>query len=217
MLRLDVEYTEENFKIAKLNESRSEDKKIKRINNIGQMTLDYGFKDTNDFLLSLQTDIKLPKKTRDIYLYLPSRMLGIYPTIELFSNLDLMTGKKWKKHLLIRSTRFIQNSEFIELDNGIKIEKRTLGLVIGKNKVQARRYIKLGYDKNGTLHKEIVDVNKNENLNIIYLENERAFLIVDNSVYNSLYFQMALLENYDKNLFEPVIIIPQVKVYKLKI
>jgi dolichyl-diphosphooligosaccharide--protein glycosyltransferase/undecaprenyl-diphosphooligosaccharide--protein glycosyltransferase len=49
------------------------------------------------------------------------------------------------------------------------------------------------------------------------MRNYKQFLVVENSVYNSLYFQMALLENYDKNLFEAVIIIPQVKVYKLKI
>lgn len=56
MARLDVEYTEENFE-SNITGS-----------NIEKMTLDYGFNNTNDFLLSLQTEMKLPKKTRDIYL-----------------------------------------------------------------------------------------------------------------------------------------------------
>ena len=63
------------------------------------MTKAYGFDDTNDFLLSLKTDIKLSEKTRDIYFYLPFKMLSIYPTVKIFSNisnlnrLDLVNNK----------------------------------------------------------------------------------------------------------------------------
>ena len=39
----------------------------------------------------------LPKKTRDIYLYLPYRMLNIFPTVSVFGNLDLTTGKAERK------------------------------------------------------------------------------------------------------------------------
>ena len=35
--------------------------------------------------------------------------------------------------------------------------------------------------------------------------------------YNSLYVQLMVLENYDKKYFEPVMLTPDVKVYKLKI
>ena len=51
MARLDVEYTENGFIKIDTN-----------LSNIEKMTKEYGFKDTNDFLLSLQTDLKLPKK-----------------------------------------------------------------------------------------------------------------------------------------------------------
>ena len=49
------------------------------------------------------------------------------------------------------------------------------------------------------------------------MSNYRQFLVVENSVYNSLYFQLFVLEDYDKELFEPTILTPLAKVYKLKI
>jgi len=45
----------------------------------------------------------------------------------------------------------------------------------------------------------------------------RTFLVVDEKTYNSLYIQLLVLEEYDKNLFEKVISNPHAKVYKLKI
>ena len=54
MMRLDVEYTEKRvFK----------DESIQSGSNIEQITKDYGFNNTNNFLDALNTDIKLPKKT----------------------------------------------------------------------------------------------------------------------------------------------------------
>jgi len=35
-------------------------------------------------------------------------------------------------------------------------------------------------------------------------------------MYNSVFIQLFVFENYDKSLFEPVILNPLVKVYKLK-
>ena len=49
------------------------------------------------------------------------------------------------------------------------------------------------------------------------MPNYRQFLVVDDSVYNSTYIQLFVFENYDKNLFEPVIMTPLAKIYKLKI
>ena len=218
MLRLDVEYTEETFAINKLNEDRNESDKIKRINNIGQMTLDYGYKDTNNFLTSLSTDIKLPKKTRDVYLYLPNRMINIYPTVNLFSNIDLMTGVKGKQPFFYKSSDFKESGDFIDLGRGIKLEKKTGQLIIGNNKVAINNFTKTFYDNKGKLQKQVQTINRNRaNLNVIFMSNYKQFLVVENSVYNSLYFQLFILENYDKVLFEPTILTPLAKVYRLKI
>ena len=217
MLRLDVEYTEESFKIGDLNREKNTSNKIKRINNIGQMTLDYGYKNTNNFLASLKTDIKLPKKTRDIYLYLPNRMMNIYPTITLFSNLDLMTGHKGKQPFFYKSTNYKENKNIIDLGRGIKIEKRSGKLIVGKNRVSINRFAKTFYDKSGKLHTQLQTINPTSNINVIFMSNYGQFLVVDNSVYNSLYFQLFVFEHYNKKLFKPIILTPLAKVYKLKI
>jgi dolichyl-diphosphooligosaccharide--protein glycosyltransferase/undecaprenyl-diphosphooligosaccharide--protein glycosyltransferase len=44
----------------------------------------------------------------------------------------------------------------------------------------------------------------------------RIGLILDDYYYNSTFIQMFVFENYDKNLFEPVILTPVMKIFKLK-
>ncbi len=217
MLRLDVEYTENKFRIQKEDENLSRDDKRLIQTNIAQMTLDYGYKDTNNFLTSLETDIELPKKTRDVYLYLPNRMMNIYPTVNLFSNIDLMTGIKGKQPFFYKSTNFKESGQVIDLGRGIKIEKKTGKIIVGKQKVAINKFTKTFYDKKGKLQVQAQTINRSSNLNVIFMSNYKQFLVVDNSVYNSLYFQLFVLENYDKELFEPTILTPLAKVYKLKI
>jgi len=174
------------------------------------------YRDTINTIESI-TDIKLPKKTRDIYLYLPNRMLSIYPTVNLFSNLDLMTGIKRRQPFFYRSKNFKESKSFIDLGRGIKIEKATGKIIVGKQKVSINRFVKTFYDNKGKLHKQIQTINHNANLNVIFMSNYRQFLVIENSVYNSLYFQLFVLENYDKELFEPTLLTPLAKVYRLKI
>ncbi len=217
MLRLDVEYTENKFIIQKEDENLSKDNKRLIQTNIAQMTLDYGYKNTNNFLTSLSTDIKLPKKTRDVYLYLPNKMMNIYPTVNIFSNIDLMTGTKGKQPFFYKSTTFKESTEIIDLGRGIKIEKKTGKLIVGKQKASINNFTKTFYDKKGKLQKQVQTINRAANLNVIFMSNYKQFLVVENSVYNSLYFQLFVLENYNKELFEPTILTPLTKIYKLKI
>lgn len=206
MLRLDVEYTE----------MQNNDKDRNRT-NIANMTLDYGYKDTNNFLNALRFEINLPQKTRDIYLYLPNRMIDIYPTIELFSNIDLMSGKKGIRSFFYKTNNFDESKEFIDLENGVKIDKRNALLIINKQKVPINRFTKTFYDKKSNLQVDEKVMDQDGQLNVIYMSNYKQFLVIENKIYNSLYFQLFILENYDKELFETVILTPLVKVYKLKI
>jgi dolichyl-diphosphooligosaccharide--protein glycosyltransferase/undecaprenyl-diphosphooligosaccharide--protein glycosyltransferase len=205
MARLDVEY---DAKKLETNASTS---------LIEQMTKDYGFNDTNDFLLSLQTDIKLPKKTRDVYLYLPYRMLNIYPTVTLFSNLDLMSGKPKKQPFFYVARGAKDTGNKILLGNGIAIDKTTSSLVLGKKKMPIRRFVKTAYDKKGELHVSTQLLDFSAQLSVIYMSNYGVFLIVDEQTYNATYVQLFVLEHYDKSLYEQVILSPSVKIYKLKI
>jgi len=181
------------------------------------MTVDYGFKDTNDFLLSLNTDITLPTKTRDIYLYLPFRMLNIYPTVQVFSNMDLMSGKKSKKPFFYMSRTITQTDEQIRLSNYVSINKKSLTLNIANKTVPIKRFIKTYYDKENKLQKASQTIDENASLNVLYLSTYNIFLVIDEQVFNSLYIQLMILEEYDETLFEQVILSPHAKVYKLRI
>ena len=217
LARLDVEYTEKAFKIQKQNEELNESKKIKLFTNIEEMTKDYGFRDTNDFLLSLQMDMKLPKKTRDIYLYLPHRMLEIYPTIVIFSNLDLMNGSKKSNPFYYVSKNFKETKDSINLGSGVVFSKNNSTIKIRNQVIKLRRIVQTYYDKKMVLHSKVQKLNNNAPLSLIYMSAFKTFLLVDEATYNSLYVQLMVLENYNKNLFEKVIVSPYAKVYKLKI
>ena len=206
MARLDVEYTE-----------KSADKNL-TFSNIERMTKDYGFNNTNSFLATLKKkDITLPEKTRDIYFYLPFRMLNIYPTITLFSNIDLMNGKKGRQPFFYVSKSFRDLGSRIALGANIFLDKQTSSLIVGKNSIRIHRFVKTYYAKDMKLHKSVQVIDPTSNINIIYMSNYNTMLVVDEKTYNSLYIQLMVLENYDKNLFKPVILTPEAKIYKLKI
>lgn len=48
-------------------------------------------------------------------------------------------------------------------------------------------------------------------------ETFNEFLVLNKNMYNSTYIQFFALENYDKSLFESVILNPLSKIYRLKI
>ncbi|ABB44751.1 Oligosaccharyl transferase, STT3 subunit [Sulfurimonas denitrificans DSM 1251] len=207
LARLDVEYSENSF----------EDKNPTMFSNIEKMTKEYGFSDTNDFLLSLEGEIELPKKTRDIYFYLPHRMLDIYPTVEIFSNLDLMNGNMKNRSFFYATKQFRQEQNILNLSQGVVVDLKEFSVNINNNKVPIKRVIQSAYDKNMKFTKEVELVNPNGELNLIFMSSYNTFLVVDEKTYNSVYIQLSVLQEYDKMLFEEVIITPHAKVYKLKI
>jgi len=217
MARLDVEYTEKGFKIDDRNKKLSDDKKIEFKSYIEEMTKNYGLKDTNDFLLLLQTDIKLPKKTREIYFYLPFKMLSIYPTVDMFSNLNLMDGKRGNSPFFYKSNFFKDNGKTIDLGRGIKIDKVKGILKIGNKDVPMKRFVKTNYDSKMNLKTNIQTLPNANGLSVILMKNYQMVLVLDEKTYNSLYIQLMVLEKYDKNLFEKIDANPYAKLYKLKI
>ncbi|MDD5157202.1 STT3 domain-containing protein [Sulfurimonas sp.] len=208
--RLDVEYTEKGFKKnAETNETAT--------SNIEQISKDYGYDDTNDFLYSLQTDIKLPQKTRDIYFYLPFRMLSIYSTVASFSNINLMNGEMGKEPNLYSSNNFEQKGDIVDLGNGFLFNTKEKTITVSKEKIPLKRFVQTGYDKELNFSKRVDVFNESANLSIIYMSSYNTFLVLDEKTYNSLYIQLMVLEEYNKSLFELVVQNPHAKVYKLKI
>jgi dolichyl-diphosphooligosaccharide--protein glycosyltransferase/undecaprenyl-diphosphooligosaccharide--protein glycosyltransferase len=206
MMRLYTEYTEKGF---------NETNKTK--NDFEYMMEKEGYKDPNAFITALAlTDYKTPKKTRDVYLYLPLRMMEIFPTVALFSNLDL-TGKSQLQQPFFYTTRSVQDTaQTLELGQGLSIIKATSTLKIGVQSLPIKSFYQVGYDKQQKVQVKQQNF-ASEGLNVIYMASYGQFLVLDDYYLKSQYIQMFVFEQYDKNLFEPVILSPMTKIFKLKI
>lgn len=207
--RFEVEYTEKAFVKAEKNETV--------MNNTAQMTLDAGFKDANDFLIALEGDIGLPEKTRDIYFYLPYRMMSIFPTVAQFSNIDIMSGKTTRQPFFYQTSFAKDSPTMLDLGSGVVLDKAKGVLKLGKQETLVKRFIKTGYSSEKKLLKEESILHVNGGLNLIYLQAYNSFLILDEAMFQSTYIQLFVLENYDEKWFEPIILEPHAKVFKLKI
>ncbi len=160
---------------------------------------------------------KLPEKTRDVFLFLPYKMLNILPTVSLFSNLDLTTGEKKKRPLFFLSRNFKENSDGINLGSGVYLHNQKGQIQIAKQFLNINNFIVTAYDEQGILKTQVQTLDRNSSINVIYMKNYNTFLVLDNNMYNSTYIQMFVLENFDKLLYEATILSPHSKVYKLKI
>lgn len=174
--------------------------------------------DVSNYLDTLKIDssFALPQKTRDVYLYLPWRMMDIFPTVALFSNLDLNTPDDRQQPLFYASSSIQDTGKTIEVGNGITILKDKNVLKIGNQEVPIKSFYQVGYSTANTLQ-----INKQSfssaGINIIYLASYGRFLIMDDFYLYSTYIQMFVFEHYDKKLFEPVTLDPMTKIYKLKV
>ncbi len=162
-------------------------------------------------------DVELPEKSRDIYLYLPMRMLDILPTVKMFSNIDLNTGEPISSPFFYSTQRFQDSATVLQLGNGVALLKNEGKVQIGDQRVPLGEFIKVSYNQNGKLNIQKQTVTPMSRLSIIYMEAYQRFIVLDSEYLNSTFIQMYVFENYDKELFEPVILDPLVKIYKLKI
>ncbi|MBU1643516.1 peptide-binding protein [bacterium] len=162
-------------------------------------------------------DVKLPEKSRDIYLYLPMRMLDILPTVKMFSNIDLNTGKPLSDPFFYSTQNFQDSPTVLQLGNGVALLKNEGKVQIGDQTVPLGEFIKVGYGQNGKINIQKQTITPMSRLSIIYMESYHRFLVLDSEYLNSTYIQMYVFENYDKALFEPITLDPLAKIFKLKI
>jgi len=202
MAVLDVFQTEYNYKHNKESDY------------LKDMMQKYNFKDPNKFLAYASSDkIKLPQIKKDIYYYLPLRMMNIFPTVAIFSNVDLKTGKR-KNHFFFKSDRYQVKSNVVYLIDGIRIDLNKGVVIIGRQLIPIKILALAAYDKNGKLQKSIKKIHSS-GLNVVYMKSYGKWLIMDDFYFNSAYIQLFVFEN-TQGLFEPVILNPLVKVYKVK-
>ncbi|BCD67752.1 STT3 domain-containing protein [Nitratiruptor sp. YY09-18] len=201
---LDVYFTEEFYK-----------NNIQNKTYIEAMMEYYKIKNPKDFLEFIQNPIPLPQVKENIFYYLPLRMLDIFPTVAKFSKIDLATGREGEI-FFYQSRRFFENGNFLVLGNGLKIDLKKGMLLLGAKKLPLARFATVVFDKEGNANPKIQTLYPTGYLNVLYLPQMQKIVILDNSLFESTYIQMFFFDNYESNLFEPVIIDPMVKIYKLK-
>jgi len=174
-------------------------------------------KDPNLFLSELEdVEYKLPNKTRDIYLYLPYRMLNIFPTVAVFGNLDLTTGKAERKIAFYPTSAASNKDGILAFRNGIVFDMKKGIILFGKNKINVKHFIVAEVRKNGQIKLQAQQYHADGEYAIVYMKSYGRFIIMDTQTFNSMYVQMFILGKYDKKLFELVVSSPYSKIYKLK-
>ena len=203
MARLDVEYTERNFK--------------EHFNgNLAQILKDRNLSVDQFFSEIKEANFSLPAKSREIYYYLPDRMLSIFPTILKFSKIDLKSGKNLNNGLFVITTAMWQNEKGLRLDGGFTLSSDVKNLFYEKDVLPLRSFIETYYDEAGKLNVKEYKNNESSNISVIYMRDYGRFIILDESILNSAYIQLFVLERYDPKVFEPVILDGAAKVYRLK-
>jgi len=174
--------------------------------------------DPNILLAELESrDYKVPEKTRDIYLYLPYRMLQIFPTVALFGNLNLNTGKKERK-ISFYPTQAVNNQNgLLQFRNGISFDSKKGEISLGGERQAVKYFIATQNTKQGDVQLQSQLYHVDGEAAVVYLKSYGQFVIMDMQTFNSTYVQMFMLGKYDKRLFELVVSSPYSKIYKLKI
>jgi dolichyl-diphosphooligosaccharide--protein glycosyltransferase/undecaprenyl-diphosphooligosaccharide--protein glycosyltransferase len=178
------------------------------------------FKDKNPNKILAQLargEYKLPQKSRDVYLYMPYKMLDIFPTVMLFGNLDLTTGKK-RRNIVFYPTRVVAKADGkLRFRNGIIFDMKKGILEIGKDRHRVKDFIITDNKQSGAIKLGGQHYHKDSDLYVVYMRSYNRFVIMDKEIFKSMYVQMFILGRYDKRYFEPVVKSVYSRVYKLKI
>jgi len=173
--------------------------------------------DPNLLLSELEdTNYKLPKKTRDIYLYLPYRMMNIFPTVAIFGNLDLTTGNA-ERNISFYPTSAVSNKNgMIAFANGITFDTKKGEIELGQQSKSVKYFIVTQSTIEGKTQLQSQLYHADGGYAVVYMKSYGRFVVMDMETFNSTYIQMFILGKYDKNLFELVVSSPYSKIYKLK-
>jgi dolichyl-diphosphooligosaccharide--protein glycosyltransferase/undecaprenyl-diphosphooligosaccharide--protein glycosyltransferase len=161
-------------------------------------------------------DYKLPEKTRDVYLYFPYRMMRIFPTVGVFGNINLKTGKPERTIHFYPSTPIQQSGAKVMLQNGIIFDTAKGEVEIGGKVKKIQRFDVAILGANGSSKIKSQLMHMDGDFCVVFLKSYGQMIVMDIKTYNSAYVQMFMLEKYDKKLFELVVSSPYSKIYKVK-
>jgi dolichyl-diphosphooligosaccharide--protein glycosyltransferase/undecaprenyl-diphosphooligosaccharide--protein glycosyltransferase len=190
---------------------------VKKHSTIANQIFNTKDKNPNLLLKNLEKkDFPLPPKTRDIYLYMPYRMMSIFPTVGVFSNRDLMSGRKLRQSIFYPARAITQKGSKIFMANGVVFDMGSGTVKLGRGLYKVYRFDIVTYGKGGKVQHKSELKHIDGNLCVVFMKSYGNFIVMDRTTYQSAYVQMFILGKYDKNLFELVVSSPYSKIYKLK-
>lgn len=172
-----------------------------------------------EFVRSLGSlDISNVKKTVDVYLYLPQRMLSVFGVLSKFSDLDLQSGENYKNRYYRYAWATKQDTQngILAFSDGSYLDAQKGLVVTSGAKVKLKKYIQVVNDKNLTPIAKTQNIHPDGKLNIIDLQYYGVYLILDDATLNSTLIQLFVFENYNPNVFTPVSKSKSAKIYKLR-
>ncbi len=195
--------------------------KYKGLNYLRMMMKTYGYKDPKNFFQDLSNNKIIPKENKfDTYLYIPSQMIDIYGAIDQVYRTDLATGS------IIPSNKYFykspkpvdfKNKNIVTIDNNIIYTKEKEELYFKKynNTNTIKKIITISYQKNG---KVSLKQKRTGHLNgyIMIKLYDGKVLIMDDIVFDSTIIQLGVLQNYNRNIFEPIYLSKEATIYKVK-
>jgi len=175
-------------------------------------------KDPNLFLDQLKKGMTpLPQKTRDIYLYLPYRMMGIFPTVMVFGNIDLTTGKPLRNAVFYPTSARGERDGQIVFANGMIFDARKGILHMGSREEKVGKFVITQNRKDQQVTVKEQAYHFDGSLIVVYMKSYGRFVVMDRQTFGSMYVQMFMLGRYDKRYFEPVVLSPYSRIYRIKI
>ncbi|MBU1668534.1 peptide-binding protein [bacterium] len=159
---------------------------------------------------------ELPQKTRDVFLYLPYKMLRIFPTVGVFGNINLKTGKAERTIHFYPAAPYKQEGSKVLLQNGIVFDSVKGEIEVQGQTKKVQRFDTTQLDAESTTQVQSQLMHLDGEFCVVYMQNYNQMVVMDKKTYNSTYVQMFMLGKYDKNLFELVVTSPYSKIYKIK-
>ena len=158
----------------------------------------------------------LPEKTRDVYLYMPFRMMRIFPTVGMFGNLNLKTGKPLRRIKFYSSSVANQQGGRIVLENGIVLDINKGLIELGRSvqKIQSIDMVEYRPEGKSVVQSELKHLDGD--YGVIFMKSYGTVVVVDKETYNSAFVQMFILDKHDINLFELVVSSPYSKIYRIQ-
>ena len=143
-------------------------------------------------------------------------MMEIFPTVAIFGNLDLTTGKKERPIRFYPSRAISQHNGIIDLANGISFDSIQGTIDIRNNTEDVKYFVTTSNLKNGHMRVEEHVLHPDGQSVAVYMKSYGQIVVMDEKTFHSTYVQMFMLEKYNKDLFELVVSSPYSKIYRLK-